>query len=454
MITVSVKRAVANSSSGGDNTKNVTDPNEHDANNASSSTSGYQYYLQCFDLSPALGGYNPEEDDSGSVEDGGNDDEVEDDAIAERTKIFTLQDHPGRICFNNDGNQIFMGMDIDPNSEENEKRRPAFLVFLNLTDNQLHRCRTVDRIIDHQTEFVADLSLNNDRSLMIVATGTHQGNGRLNRWGLDSDETRIIERNSTSQASFMKWTEDDSWLIIGRKNGAVEVMPIPRLPQKNEDAPTSGKTTQQKLSSDDETSSVGNTTKHEENVEVEREPQVSTLERKWSFNVHNGKIFHITTSNGLLITSAELGNLEYESFFAHHILWDIRSLMNYGHEPKIIATLGNLHALEKDITRLIELSPVTTRHVREGGGPGTLLAATGHCNLFCHNVAGMSNDRPQGANTNKSVHFFVCYLKNGGFLVIPRQKAFLYRVKGTNKFFKNSLRVSSSEIKTFVFIIG
>jgi len=127
--------------------------------------------------------------------------------------------------------------------------------------------------------------------------------------------------------------------------------------------------------------------KHEDHIEVEKEPQVSSLEQKWVLsNVHNGKIFHMTTSNGLLITSAQLGNMEYESFFAHHILWDIRALMNHGQEPKIIATLGNLHESEKDITRLLELSPVTARHVREGGGPGTLLAATGHCNLFFHNI--------------------------------------------------------------------
>ena len=91
------------------------------------------------------------------TEDGDGDDGEQaggDGADQQRTTKFTLQDHPSQLSFSGDGNNIYMSMDIDPNSEENEKRRPAFLVYLDLTQNQSHRCKTVDRIVDHQTEFI------------------------------------------------------------------------------------------------------------------------------------------------------------------------------------------------------------------------------------------------------------------------------------------------------------
>ena len=94
------------------------------------------YFIQCFDLHPILGAYASDWDDFGgdgnkydfdkNESNGGdaNGDE-EDDADDSRTKIFTLQDHPSRLVFSSDGALIYMAMDIDPNSEENEKRRPV-----------------------------------------------------------------------------------------------------------------------------------------------------------------------------------------------------------------------------------------------------------------------------------------------------------------------------------------
>ena len=52
-------------------------------------------------------------------------------------RVFTLQNHPSRLVFSSDGGLVYMAMDIDPNSEENEARRPAFLVYLDLAQNQL-----------------------------------------------------------------------------------------------------------------------------------------------------------------------------------------------------------------------------------------------------------------------------------------------------------------------------
>merc|ERR1711971_276705 len=101
---------------------------------------------------------------------------------------------------------------------------------------------------------------------------------------------------------------------------------------------------------------------------------------------HSGPLFHLSTSNGILISSAKPSNLEYESFFIDNVLWDIRSLMHNGRKPKLVSRMPNVNESEKDITRLLCLSPVTNRQVREGGGPGSLLAVSGDHSVYCHNM--------------------------------------------------------------------
>ncbi len=179
----------------------------------------FGYFIQCFDLSYYWSQYDIDIDGGIGIDiDGGIDSDCDEES---KTKIFTLQDHPSSLLFSNDGTFIYMSMDIDPNSEENEKRRPAFLVYLDLTQNQLHRCKTVDRIIDHQTEFIVALTMNNSRNIMIVATCTHQNNGRIIAWDIEKNQTRIIERKGT-RVSKLLFTDDDSWVIIGRNNGKLE----------------------------------------------------------------------------------------------------------------------------------------------------------------------------------------------------------------------------------------
>jgi len=57
--------------------------------------------------------------------------------------------------------------------------------------------------------------------MMIVATCSHHNAGRLIVWDIDTNQTRIIDRQ-IHRATSMVWTEDDKWLIIGRSNGELE----------------------------------------------------------------------------------------------------------------------------------------------------------------------------------------------------------------------------------------
>jgi len=114
---------------------------------------------------------------------------------------------------------------------------------------------------------------------------------------------------------------------------------------------------------------------------------VPFFEKKTVEHVHGGPVFNITCSNGILISSAIPTNLSLkESFYFDHIVYDIRCLMNTGTNPRLISRLHNLNSHEKDVTRLLALSPATPRHVRECGGPGTLIAATGYHQVYCHNL--------------------------------------------------------------------
>jgi len=339
------------------------------------------YFIQCFDLHPILGAYASDLDDFGgdaNQYDFDSNDDAEDenaDADDSRTKIFTLQDHPSRLVFSSDGSFIYMAMDIDPNSEENEKRRPAFLVYLDLTQNQLHRCKTVDRIIDHQTEFIVDMTMNNGRSMLIVATSTHQNIGRLIAWNIEENTTTIVERKGLRVSSLL-FTDDDLWLIIGRMNGVLEFWNV--CNQNNEKLQSYYK---------QQTETTKKEKKEEQQGTAMGDIEISLFEKRFEEKqAHSGPVFHITTSNGILISSAKPANLEYESFFIDNALWDIRLLMNVGKRARMVSRLQNVNESEKDITRLLCLSPVTSRHVREGGGPGSLLAASGDHAVYCHNM--------------------------------------------------------------------
>lgn len=368
------------------------------------------YFIQCFDLHATLGRYTTDWDDFGGdghtlmpdvSEDGMGGSEMS--AEESRTKIFTLQDHPSRLAFNSDGNLVYMAMDIDPDSEENEKRRPAFLVFLDLGQNQLHRCKTVDRIIDHQTESIVDLAMNNARNIMVVATSTKSNSGRMIAWDIEKNETRIVERKGLRISSLL-FTEDDSWLVVGRIDGKLQFWNIFNEQNKKlKSYYSKEKLTEQGTKTDDGASATtpGQTEQgqgqgqgqdqeqeqeEEDDADEEAPDSISSFEMKFQETVHSGEVFKTTTSNGVLLSSAKPANLEYESFYIDNVIWDIRSLQNLGKPPRLVAKMHNLNDTEKDITRLLDLSPVTPRHVREGGGPGTLLAASGDHAVYCHNM--------------------------------------------------------------------
>lgn len=369
----------------------------------------YGYFIQCFDLHPILGQYTTDWDDFGGDNNkydfgGGGDNDgatpngdgtgMGDDDDS-RTKIFTLQDHPSRLVFSNDGSWIFMSMDIDPNSEENEKRRPAFLVYLDLTQNQLHRCKTVDRIIDHQTEFIVGLAMNNARNVMVVATSTHQQSGRMIAWDIDKNETRIVERKGERISSLM-FTDDDSWLIIGRASGKLQFWNVYNENNKKLQSYYKKQMEKAKDDNNDKDAAVDD----DENLQTNN-ASISSFELTYEESIHSGPVFHITTSNGILISSAKPNNLEFnESFFIDNVIWDIRQLMNIGRRGRMVARLHNVNDQEKDITRLLDLSPVTPRHVREGGGPGTLLAASGDHAVYCHNMMDVIMDSLSMGNLN------------------------------------------------------
>merc|ERR1711879_1042832 len=75
--------------------------------------------------------------------------------------------------------------------------------------------------IDHQTEFIVDLAMNNARNIMVVATSTHSNSGRMIAWDIEKNETRIVERKGLRISSLL-FTEDDSWLVVGRMNGTLQ----------------------------------------------------------------------------------------------------------------------------------------------------------------------------------------------------------------------------------------
>jgi len=352
------------------------------------------YFIQCFDLHPTLGRYTTDWDDfggdhnefqpdfDGDTDGTGGGDAAPDDMDESRTKIFTLQDHPARLVFSSNGQQIYMSMDIDPNSEENEKRRPAFLVYLDLGQNQLHRCKTVDRIIDHQTEFIVDLAMNNARNIMVVATSTHSDSGRMIAWDMERNETNIVERKGVRISSLL-FTEDDSWLVVGRIDGTLQFWNI--FNEQNKKLQSYYQQQKQHGAAKEDDGDAAEEPQDEEATEVAAH-SISTFEMKFEETIHSGPVFKTTTSNGVLLSSAKPTNLDYESFFIDNVIWDVRSMQNMGRSPKVVSRMHNLNDTEKDITRLLDLSPVTPRHVREGGGPGTLLAASGDHAVYCHNM--------------------------------------------------------------------
>ena len=363
-------------------------------NNNNNNNESNQYYLQCFDVQPVVGSF---------YDDAASDISIDSDKGDQRTRIFTLQDHPSFLCFSHDSTRIYMSMAIDPNSEENEKRRPAFLVYLDLTHNQLHRCKTVDRIIDHQTEFIKCMSINNNRNLLIVATSTHQNQGRVIAWDVETDETKIIERQMPSIQS-MQWVENDTWLIIGRSNGSVEFWKVQMQTENNNE----------NYDNDNDNDNNNNNNENNENYENNNH-KMPEIERIYANECHGGPVFNLTVSNGVLISSAQ-PNLEYESYFTDNIIWDIRKMIQSDNQPKIIHSISNING-NNDITRLLDISPVTIRQVQCGGGPGSLLAASGDNHVYCHSLTGFFfflhltdlKKKKYNINTNTNVNNHRCY---------------------------------------------
>jgi len=263
--------------------------------------------------------------------------------------------------------------------------------------------------------------MNHTHSMLIVATYTDQGNGRLIAWDIDKNTTRIVDKQAYRVTS-MTWTEDDSWLIIGRDNGEVEFWSvynennkklqniyknlIPDFINKQQESMSQlpslspmvskgsyvsdkevnkGKKPQDNNNEDNTKANAANDEENEDKkADNDKRSLIPIFDKQFVEHVHTGPVFNITCSNGVLISSANPKNSNNES--CDHILYDIRCLMNAGVTPRIISRLHNLNGNEKDITRLLSLSPATPRHVREGGGPGTLIAATGYHHVYCHNM--------------------------------------------------------------------
>jgi len=223
--------------------------------------------------------------------------------------------------------------------------------------------------------------MNNARNVMVVATSTHQNKGRMIAWDIEKNETRIVERKGTRIASLL-FTDDDSWLIVGRATGKLEFWNV--YNENNKKLQSYYK--QQKIKSNNKDNDATDDNIEQVDDDNNNVESISLFEKKYEETIHSGPVFHVTTSNGILISSAKPTNLEYESFFIDNIIWDIRLLMNIGKRGKLVSRLHNVNDSEKDITRLLDLSPVTPRHVREGGGPGTLLAASGDHAVYCHNM--------------------------------------------------------------------
>merc|ERR1712087_325643 len=179
--------------------------------------------------------------------------------------------------------------------------------------------------------------------------------------------------------SSLLFTDDDSWLIVGRDSGQLEFRNV--YNENNKKLQSYYKQQQQQNSGKEK-----DDTEAEQDESVEESVTISRFEQKFVETIHSGPVFHLTTSNGVLISSAKPTSLEYETFFTDNVVWDIRLLMNFGKQGRVVTRLHNLNDSEKDITRLLDLSPVTPRHVREGGGPGTLLAASGDHAVYCHNM--------------------------------------------------------------------
>lgn len=224
-----------------------------------------------------------------------------------------------------------------------------------------------------------DLAMNNARTIMVVATSTHSNSGRMIAWDIEKNETRIVERKGLRISSLL-FTEDDSWLVVGRVDGILQFWNVfnehnKKLKSYYKEQPKEQGTAQ---SEEEE--------EQQEEADESAANSITSFEMKFEETVHSGPVFNTTTSNGVLLSSAKPTNLEYESFFIDNVIWDIRSLQNMAQSPRLVARMHNLNDNEKDITRILDLSPVTPRHVREGGGPGTLLAASGDHAVYCHNM--------------------------------------------------------------------
>ena len=128
--------------------------------------------------------------------------------------------------------------------------------------------------------------MNHSSSLMVLATCTHQRRERLIAWDVEKNETRSVERRG-HPVSYMIWTEDDNL--------------------------------------------------HDKSVDIERALSVAIFEQKFTESAQYGPVFNLTTSGGILISSAKPTNLEYDSFFVDSCIWDCHGTMNNGAEPKVIS---------------------------------------------------------------------------------------------------------------------
>merc|ERR1719419_1736785 len=213
-------------------------------------------------------------------------------------------------------------------------------------------------------------------------------------WDIDRDETRIVERKWTRISSLL-FADDDSWLIVGRMTGALQFWmtfnennrKLQRYyRQQIEGTATKKKKTEEEEGGGGSASSAQKQPPSEDDELVSPDSVSLSFEMKFEETVHSGPVFATTTANGVLISSAKPSNLEYESFFIDNVIWDIRSMQNDAKSPRLVSRMHNLNETENDITRLLDLSPVTPRHVREGGGPGTLLAASGDHAVYARNL--------------------------------------------------------------------
>merc|ERR1712113_187979 len=133
--------------------------------------------------------------------------------------------------------------------------------------------------IDHQTEFIVDLAMNNARTIMVVATSTHSNSGRMIAWDIEKNETRIVERKGLRISSLL-FTEDDSWLVVGRMNGKLQFWNV--FNEQNKKL---------KPYYDKEKQAEQGTKPDDDDVDDEAPASISSFEMKFQETVHSGEVF-------------------------------------------------------------------------------------------------------------------------------------------------------------------